>query len=227
MHYVNTDNTDEILDGINSINHSLVFSTRKKLLEKMKSISFHETDRQSNHGSTYITFEGSIDSQIIALFFSTDLNNSRDKSYYLISKRFYKAARLVNLPHRDNDLPATIHYHISEDFLKSICCSYYINGYPIRLNKRDPITINYFNEGVQYFYDMPIEMKLNDIYVETITVKENIIDSGTFQCGDIKISLDQLKTIIPEVESFTLQEFTELNERLSSEEKSLIQMVNV
>lgn len=227
MHYVNTDNNHEIIEAINAIDHSIVFSTRRKLLAKMKDLSFHETDRVNSNGFTYITFQGSIDSQIISLFFSTDLNDLRDKSYYLISKRFYKAARLVHLPHRENDLPATMHYQIGERFLQSRCFSYYIDGYPIRINKRDPITVNYFNEGVQYFYDVPIEMQPNDIYVEAITLIDNVIEAGTFQCGDIKISLDQLKIIIPEVESFTLQEFIDLNDRLSSEEKSLIQMVNV
>lgn len=227
MHYLNTDNTDEIFEAINAIDHSLVFSNRKKLLEKMKSISFIETDRQSGHGHTHITFKGYIDSQIISLFFSKDLNNLRDKSYYLISKRFYKDAGLVRLHHRENDLPAAIHYKIGESFLRCVSFSYYINGYPIRINKRDPISIIYFNEGVQYFYDVPIEMHPNNIYMETITLKNNIIDSATFKCHDVRISLEQLKAIIPEVETLTWQDFVHLNDRLNNEEKSLIQMVNV
>lgn len=227
MHYLNTDNNDEIVEAINAIDHSIVFSTRRKLLSKMKAISFRETDRQVGDGHTYIIFEGSIDSQLISLFFTTDLNDLNDKAYYLTEKRFYKAARLVHLLHREDDLPAILRYHVGERFLQCKAFSYYVNGHHIRINKRDPIMLNYFNEGVQYFYDVPIEVPSNDIYMESITLKENVIDSGVFQCGDIKISLDQLKIIIPEVESFTLQELIDLNDRLSSEEKSLIQMVNV
>lgn len=227
MHYVNTDNNDEIVEAINAIDHSIVFSTRRKLLAKMKAISFRETDRQVGDGYTYIIFEGAIDSQIISLFFTTDLNDLNDKAYYLTEKRFYKTARLVHLLHRENDLPAILRYHVSERFLQCKSFSYYINGHHIRINKRDPIMLNYFNEGIQYFYDVPIEMKPNDIYMDSITLKENVIDSGIFQCGEVKISLQQLKSILPEVETFTLPEFVELNNRLSSEEKSLIQMVNL
>jgi hypothetical protein len=227
MHYVNTDNNDEIVEAINAIDHSLVFSTRRKLISKMKAISFRETDRQVCDGHTYIIFEGSIDSQIVSLFFTMDLNDLNDKAYYLTEKRFYTPVRLVHLLHRDNDLPAILRYHIGERFIQCKCFSYYINGHHIRINKRDPIMLNYFNEGIQYFYDVPIEMKPNDIYMESITLKDNIIDSGVFQCGDVKFSLEKLKSILPDVEMFTLQEFIDLNERLSSEEKSLIQMVNV
>lgn len=38
MHYVNTDNTDEIFEAINAVEHSLVFTSRRKLISKMKSI---------------------------------------------------------------------------------------------------------------------------------------------------------------------------------------------
>lgn len=227
MHYLNTDNTDEIFEGINAIEYSLVFSSRRKLISKMKAISFRETDRQVCDGHTYIIFKGSIDSQIISLFFTMDLNDLNDKAYYLTEKKFYKAARLVHLLHRENDLPAILRYHIGERFIQCKCFSYYINGHPIRINKRDPIMLNYFNDGVQYFYDIPTTITHNDIYADSISLKDNIINSGVFQCGDVKFSLEKLKSILPDVETFTLQEFIDLNDRLSSEEKSLIQMVNV
>jgi len=224
MHYVNTDNNAEIIEAINAIDHSIVFSTRRKLLAKMKSIDFIEVERE---GNIHITFKGSVNSQTITLFFTIDLNDLNDKAYYLTEKRFYKAARIVHLPHRDHDLPAILRYYVGERFSKCKRFSYYINGHHTRINKRDPITINHLNDSVEYSYYIPIEMMPNDIYMHSIIINENSIISCIFQCADFQISLEKLKSILPEIESFTLQDLIDLNDRLSSEEKSLIQMVNV
>jgi hypothetical protein len=223
MHYLNTDEPQKLLDAINATDYSLVFFNEKSLISAMHSISFNEFKRVGN-GIAYscIAFQGLINSQNISLLLMTDINNSNDKSYYLTTKMFYNE---LDLLHRENDLPAILEYNIHERFLQSKCFSYYLDGNKSRINKKDPIRCNFFNEGVQYVYHLPEKIKQHDIFAESLSLTNNKISHGHFHFGSFELCLSKIKDVLPDIDRFTLEEFVNLNNNLTLQEKKLLEMV--
>ena len=229
MAYLTVDNKEDLIETILSIDDSLLFQTRRKLIMSMRSIDFIEKDRHDKHGFCWISFEGVIDDQIIILHFTNNLNDSNDKSLYLSEKKFHKKIGRFSLLHRDNDLPSNLRYGlaIGNEMKNNRCFQYHLNGDPKRTNIKDPIIVNSDDNGVLSFYYIPENKSDNDVYLYSIQMVDDKIEKAIFHAGQFKISLETLHSVVPNSEHFTLQELIEINDHLSDEEKSLIQMVNV
>jgi hypothetical protein len=230
MTYLTIDNKESLIETILSVEHSLSFITRRKLIMKMRSIGFIEDDRYDEFGFCWIRFKGEISEQIITLNFTNNLNDKKDKLFYLTEKSFYKSFGKFTLQHRENDLPSKIIYGTANDIENNKSFCYNLKGEGKRINIKDPITVDRHDrpdKSIQYSYYIPEKIVKNDIYLDSIIIENDKIKSAVFQDGKMKLNLEKLKSIIPSIEQFSLNELIEINDRLSSEEKSLIQMVNV
>lgn len=229
MAYLTVDNKEDLIETILSIDNSLLFQTRRKLIMTMRSIDFIEDERHDKDGFCWIQFKGSIDDQIIVLHFTHNLGDSSDKSFYLSEKKFHKKIGRFSLLHRDNDLPSNLRYGLSieNEMKNNRCFQYHLNGDPKRTNIKDPIIVNSDDNGILSFYYIPEDKSENDVYLYSIQMVNDKIETAIFDAGQLKISLETLQSIVPNSEHFTLQELIEINDRLSHEEKKLIQMVNI
>lgn len=227
MAYLTVDNKEDLIEKILSIDDSLLFQTRRKLIMTMRSIDFIEDERHDKDGFCWIQFKGSIDDQIIVLHFTHNLGDPSDKSFYLSEKKFYKQIGRFPLLHRDNDLPSDLRYGIQTENRNNRYFQYHSYGENKRINLKDPIIVNIHQDGVLNWYYIPQNKLENDVYLYSIKMLDNKITSAIFEAGKIKISLETLQSIFPTIEKFTLQELIDINDHLSDEEKNLIQMVNI
>lgn len=223
MTYLTIGSREGMLETILSIDNSLLFKTRRQLIMKMRSIDFTEYERHDKHDFCWISFHGIIDNQIVNLKFSNNLKTQNDKSYYLIEKNFRKNFGICKLFHRDNDIPAELRYGFDE----SLYLAYHVDGEYKRTNPTDPTAINYMKDGVQYFYYKSEELAENEMHMPVVVIENDIIKSAVIHCGELRLSFEELTSIIPEMESYTLTDLVNINERLSIEQKHLIQMAKI
>jgi len=229
MSYLTANNEEELIDIILSVNDSLLFYNIETVNKMMKSISFMKDENYSTEQFTWIKYKGIIDGQIIKLHITHDPANTSDKAFYLTEKIFYKNFGLCSLQHRDNDLPAHIRYNIENVSEIYQQLSYYVCGEESRSNPKDPTMIYKSKNKTQYFYRVPEELTNNDFYVRKLNIidKTNKIKDAIIHYGDFKCSMETLTTTLPETINFTIEDFVNLNERLSIEEKQLIQIANI
>jgi hypothetical protein len=227
MTYLTVDSKEDLIEKILSIDDSLLFQTRRKLIMTMRSIDFIEDERHDKDGFCWIKFKGSIGDQIILLHFSHNLRDSTDKSFYLSYKSFYKKMWGAILPHRDNDLPANLRYGTGDSIKSTRSFQYHYCGELKRTDLKNPIIVNIDENITNQYYYIPESTSNHDVYLYSIQMVDDKIETAIFDAGKIKISLETLQSIFPTIEKFTLQELIDINDHLSVEEKNLIQMVNI
>jgi hypothetical protein len=227
MSYLTVDKKEDLIETILSIENSLSFATRRKLIMKMRSIDFIENQRHDNNGFCWISFQGIVGEQVILLRFSNNAYDNTDKLFYLIEKSFFKKMGQFNLPHRDNDLPSTISYGLAGTIEKNKSFMYHLNGEHKRINIKSPITVKQYHDGIHSFYYIPETITENDIYLYSMVFENDKINSALFKTAQFTIYLHQLKLIIPNIDKFSWEEMIDINSHLTSAEKSLIHMANI
>lgn len=217
-------NKKQIIETIFSVDNSLFCLNRRELLSKMRLIEFKETQRYDVSGFCYIEFKGKIENSFIHLFFSHNVQNTNDKSYYLINKTFSKAFAHLHLEHRDNDLPSIIRYDFDLSMVRK-SSKYFIDGDLKRLNKSDPVVVNVSSDASHYSYNVPEEQEKDELYLQSINIIEGIVTSVYFKLNSFIVSLPELTLVFPFINKFEFDDFLHLNETLTHEEKKLIEMI--
>lgn len=228
MRYITVNNETNIIETILSVTDSLRFDDIITLKDKMKSVGFIENDRYLSYGFSWLKYQGVVDDQIVCLHITNNPKDTSDKNFYLTEKVFRKKISLFALQHRDNDLPAQIRYEIGLEHEKNIHLAYYVCGKESRDNPKDPTIIYKNTETSEYFYNVPQELSNNDFYLRRINIvnETNRINEVVIHYGDFHCNLETLVTALPETANFKIEDFLNLNEILSLEEKQLIQMAN-
>lgn len=221
MAYIHETNIDKIWDVIHSVDNAVILESTE-LENTMNLMGFqrdavasvttgdnniHIYKKHLTNNTLYLRFRDQEDG----------FSKMSYKHYHILHKEFFSG-----LSHRAGDLPASIQYEIETGCPCAL--SYFLNGELFRADQK-PFSIVFSEGSVYYEYGLQNQYTYPDFFLHYIIVSDNHVENATFCYRNQKLTLKQITQILPYVAEFSHEQIRTLNNSLSPEERSLIEMV--
>lgn len=229
MFIVNEMNAESIIETIESVENTLLYSTMAAFKDAMVSIGFKVRKLKNYQNFSSYSCKGSLGEYEIHLDVYQATN---DSEVYIEQKRYYDKNTVTvkkRIIHRSNNLPASICYTENGLLWRF---GYYYNGVEYRENNK-PLYITYeYNDlkeivATYHRYFPAYQYEQVDLSLYHITFSNSEIIDATFCHKSELITFQAIQIICPDVKMKTLNDLLNLKKTLNSKELKLIEMFYV
>lgn len=224
MFFSNERSPKRVVEIIESLHSSLLFSSEEKLAQMMKSINFNLDKKEG----WIIIYSGNIHNQIVELTFMHIGDSSNVRLIYKFYRILDKSLENV-IFHRENDLPTIIEYFSDSGEIKTM--KYCLHNVEQRFNNKPVfITINENKRNEKFLrYQKLDDYSADNFSIYSVDLINERWNDVTFCYNNKPLLLDELIEIIPSIKELNLIQLKTLNTDpiITSELVSLLDMKRI
>lgn len=228
MAYITINTPQDILNCIQSIDDTFAFKNKVEMNTELNKLGFFENvlHNMADIYGNYFWFDGFINELPVSIRIS---NKYDDNECRLMEKYFFKMVNDEKVSHRDNNLPAFVWNDTWTDIGNVRLIHYWLDGERTQHDRLAPSRISFHENIIYHHYTLPKyeDRPTDSITIDHISCENNtVIDIQAFY-GYTNLSLKQLISIIPRIEQFSFEQFTNLKNELTAEENTLLHMLSI
>jgi len=225
MFIVDEMNVERIIEILESVDDTLLYSTMAAFKAAMNSVGFKVRKLKNYSNFSSYSCRGILGEHQIHLGVFQATN---DSEVYIEDKRYFDKDN-NKIAHRSINLPTIIRY---TEFGLLWSFGYYRNGVEFRENNQ-PLYVNYeYNDSKEIIttyhrYFPSYQYNQVDLSLYHITFSDEDIIDATFCYESELITFEEIQSICPDVKMKTLNDLLNLKKTLNSKELKLIEMFYV